>query len=105
MTMVYLNFQKVIPIRYKITTFQPGNLLSLNVLSQIPIIMKKNIGTIDMIIRVVLGVIGLFLGWYLNSWWGLIGLLPLATGLMGWCPAYQPFNFSTAKKGAESQND
>ena len=28
-------------------------------------------------------------------WWGLVGLVPLATGLIGWCPAYLPFGIRT----------
>lgn len=30
-----------------------------------------------------------------GSWWGVVGLVPLGTGLVGWCPAYLPFGFST----------
>jgi hypothetical protein len=35
-------------------------------------------------------------------WLGLIGLVPLATAALGWCPAYLPFGISTcgAKQGA-----
>lgn len=29
--------------------------------------------------------------------WGWIGVVPLATGLSGWCPAYLPFGLSTCK--------
>ncbi len=54
-----------------------------------------------MIIRIILGVVLLFLGWYLNTWWGLVGLLPLVTGLFGFCPAYLPFGISTNKGEAE----
>ena len=60
--------------------------------------MKKNVGTIDMIVRIVLGVIILLVGLYFNTWWGLIGVLPIVTALVGWCPAYLPFNFSTFKR-------
>jgi hypothetical protein len=28
-------------------------------------------------------------------WWGLVGILPLATSLMRWCPAYAPFGIDT----------
>jgi hypothetical protein len=64
--------------------------------------MKKNIGTIDMIVRMLLGVAVLFIGWYFNTWWGLLGLLPLATGLLGWCPAYYFLKRSTLKKEMEN---
>ena len=29
--------------------------------------------------------------------WGLIGLVPLTTGLMGWCPVYSVFGVKTCK--------
>jgi hypothetical protein len=32
-----------------------------------------------------------------NRWWALVGLVPLATGLVGWYPAYLPFRVSTCK--------
>jgi len=35
------------------------------------------------------------LGFVFRSWWGLLGLLPLVTALVGWCPAYVPFKLST----------
>jgi hypothetical protein len=32
-----------------------------------------------------------------TRWWALIGLVPLLTGLIGWCPAYLPFGLRTCK--------
>ena len=60
--------------------------------------MKKNVGSADKIIRIVLGV--LILGWgiFAQSWLGLIGIVPLATGLMASCPAYSLLGLSTDKK-------
>ncbi len=57
--------------------------------------MKKNIGTTDRIIRVVLGLVIIGLGIYYGSWWGLLGLIPLATAAMGWCGLYSLFGLST----------
>ena len=58
--------------------------------------MTKNVGGIDRILRIVIGValiaaaatgtVGV---------WGYLGLVPLATGLMGWCPPYAMFGFNT----------
>lgn len=50
--------------------------------------MKTNVGTIDRLVRAVLGLAFLSLILILegNAWW--LGLLPLATALPGWCPAY-----------------
>jgi hypothetical protein len=60
--------------------------------------MKNNVGGIDRIVRIAVG-LGL-IGWglYVESWWGAIGLIPLLTGLTSWCPAYLPLGLSTRKK-------
>ena len=53
--------------------------------------MKPNVGTIDRAVRIVLGLGILSLLFILEGgarWWGLVGLLPLVTGLIAWCPAY-----------------
>ncbi|MEX0601305.1 MAG: DUF2892 domain-containing protein [Rhodothermales bacterium] len=60
--------------------------------------MIRNVGLADRRIRIVLGVIILALGVFMESWWGLIGLIPLATGFVRWCPLYAPFKFSTTKR-------
>ena len=59
--------------------------------------MKKNIGTADRGIRIVLGGIIIAFGIYFQTWWGAIGLLPIATALMGWCPPYEWFGIDTRK--------
>lgn len=56
----------------------------------------KNVGKTDQIIRVVAGLILLslvFVG--PQTLWGLIGLVPLFTGLFGFCPAYKLVGMST----------
>jgi hypothetical protein len=63
--------------------------------------MKCNMGKGDRIFRVIMGIVLLGAGFYFKSWWGLIGLVPLGTALVNWCPAYVPFGFSTAKKSSE----
>jgi hypothetical protein len=60
--------------------------------------MKPNVGKADMIVRIVLAVVIFALGYYFKSWWGLVGIVPLATAFVRWCPAYWPFGISTAKK-------
>jgi len=60
---------------------------------------KKNVGNIDRILRVVVG-LALIAGYFFNpggtySWLYLIGIVPLVTGLMGSCPAYSLFGLST----------
>ncbi|UCV03193.1 DUF2892 domain-containing protein [Dechloromonas denitrificans] len=58
--------------------------------------MKTNVGGIDKILRIVvgLGLIGATAAGMLPVW-GYIGIVPLATGLMGWCPAYSLFGIKT----------
>lgn len=58
--------------------------------------MKINEGTIDRAIRVIVGLVLLslvFIG--PQSPWGWIGLVPLVTGLVGFCPMYTLFGMST----------
>ncbi len=59
--------------------------------------MVKNVGGADRIIRVILGVAIILIGIYTQSWWGVIGILPLFTAALNWCPAYLPFGISTCK--------
>ncbi len=60
--------------------------------------MKYNIGTIDRLMRIIVGLIIAILGVWFDSWWGLVGIVPLATGIFKFCPLYTPFKISTAKK-------
>jgi len=59
--------------------------------------MKYNVGPVDRLLRVIIGLIIAILGIVFDTWWGLIGLVPLATGLFKWCPLYSLFNISTRK--------
>ena len=58
--------------------------------------MRKNVGGIDKGLRITAGLALLALGAFGPlGWWGLIGLVPLATGLMGSCPAYSLLGMNT----------
>lgn len=58
--------------------------------------MMKNVGGIDKIVRIAAGVILILLAITgVFSPWGWIGVLPLLTGLLGWCPAYSLFGIKT----------
>ena len=57
--------------------------------------MSKNVGGIDRILRIVIGLAALAAGYHFKSWWGLAGLIPLGTALIGWCPLYSIFRFQT----------
>ena len=62
--------------------------------------MSPNVGSTDRAIRIVAGIAILALGIATRSWWGLVGLLPLVTGLVRWCPAYAPLGLSTCRRSA-----
>ncbi len=59
--------------------------------------MKKNIGQIDQILRIVVGVAIIGAGIFYKNWLGVVGVIPLATALLGWCPLYLPLGLSTRK--------
>ncbi len=61
--------------------------------------LAKNVGGIDRILRIVVG-LALIAGFFLNAegayrWLYLIGIVPLATGLMQSCPLYSILGFNT----------
>ena len=60
--------------------------------------MSRNVGGVDRILRIVVGLalIGSTV-FHLLPVWGWIGIVPLATGIIGWCPAYLPFGIKTCK--------
>ena len=60
--------------------------------------MTQNVGGIDRILRIVVGLVLVALAATGTvGWWGWIGALPLATGLLGWCPPYTIFGWNTCK--------
>lgn len=59
--------------------------------------MNKNVGGIDRILRILIGLALVGWGVYAQSWWGAIGAIPLLTGLVSWCPMYLPFGLKTCK--------
>lgn len=60
--------------------------------------MKSNVGAFDKWARIVLGV--LLIAWAATSGplWAWIGVVPLATGLLDFCPLYRLFGISTCKR-------
>ena len=57
---------------------------------------KTNVGGLDRAVRIIAGValVGLAASGTIGAW-GYIGIVPILTGALGWCPAYLPFGFST----------
>lgn len=63
--------------------------------------MKKNVGHLDRIIRIVLGVAVLSLFFFINGSWkwiSLLGIVLIFTGTINFCPLYLPFGISTRSK-------
>ncbi|NOQ65039.1 MAG: DUF2892 domain-containing protein [Methyloprofundus sp.] len=55
----------------------------------------KNVGGVDRILRIIIGLAIIGWGAYAQNWLGAIGIVPLLTGTIRWCPAYLPFGFKT----------
>jgi hypothetical protein len=60
--------------------------------------MTKNVGNLDRNIRLVIGIYIIALGIIYQSWWGLIGVVPLLTAGLNFCPLYSVLGMSTKKK-------
>ncbi len=56
---------------------------------------SKNVGGVDRILRIVIGIALLVAFAMTGSYWFLIGIVPLATGLMSSCPLYSILGFRT----------
>ncbi len=68
--------------------------------------MKSNVGGIDKVVRIVGGLVLLSLLFILEGnarWWGLIGLVPLATGFFNFCPLYTFLGINTGAAGEEKK--
>ena len=57
--------------------------------------MKTNVGGADKILRIVAGIALLAWAVFGGPVWAWIGIVPLATGLLGWCPAYTLLGINT----------
>ncbi len=62
--------------------------------------MEKNIHSVERLARIVIGLVLVSLAFVgpANSWF-FLGLVPLATGLIGWCPPYAMLGINTCKLG------
>ena len=59
-----------------------------------------NVGKFERIARIIAGLTLFYFGVIASDttqWWGLVGLIPILTGVLGWCPAYLPFKINTNK--------
>ncbi len=51
-------------------------------------LLPVNVGGLDRILRVVIGLAAITWGISVGSWWGALGIIPLATAAMSTCPVY-----------------
>jgi len=68
--------------------------------------MNKNIGPVDKIIRLVVGAVLIslvFIG--PQTMWGWVGIIPLATALINFCPLYPLFGINTAKNAESAKSE
>lgn len=65
--------------------------------------MKQNVGNTDKTLRITAGIAILTFGWFMKSWFALIGLVFIATAIIGVCPAYLPFGFSSNKSSSDKK--
>ena len=61
--------------------------------------MKCNVGKTDRLIRIVIGLVILVIGYgFIDNYWvSILGLIILLTGAFRWCPAYLPCKINTDK--------
>lgn len=65
--------------------------------------MTKNIHKVERVARVVIGLgIASMAFWGPANLWFLLGLIPVATGLLGWCPPYSLLGINTCNLGKKS---
>ncbi len=65
--------------------------------------MMKNVGGIDKILRIVLGLAIIGAGVYFQHWLGVIGVVFLATGVINFCPMYSLIGFSSNKDSSNNK--
>jgi hypothetical protein len=60
--------------------------------------MKKNVGSIDKVARIILGLGLIAFALITKNWWGFIGVFLLLTAFMNYCPVYSLLSVSTVQK-------
>ena len=59
--------------------------------------MATNVGDTERMLRILIGLLFIGLAFsFQGAWWfGLLGVIPVFTGVLGWCPLYLPFKITT----------
>lgn len=67
-------------------------------------ILKKNVGNTDSIIRVLVGALIVVLGLYFGNFWGFLGFILVFSGAVSFCPIYRLLKMETTKPNIERAN-
>ena len=59
--------------------------------------MTKNVGSIERLLRILIGAALVAWAYFGNVPWAYLGVVPLLTGLVGWCPPYAILGINTCK--------
>lgn len=65
--------------------------------------MKRDVGTLDRLVRISVGFFLLFQGAVGGHGWGYLGIIPLLTGAISWCPLYSLLGISTVCRTCPSK--
>jgi hypothetical protein len=57
--------------------------------------MKANVGSYDCAARFIVGCLVMLAGNHFQSWWGLLGILPILNAIVGFCPLYAVVGINT----------
>ena len=60
--------------------------------------MKANVGSTERTLRIIAGIVIIAIGIYFGSWWGVIGIVPLFTGLFRFCSLYTMLGMNTFRR-------
>ena len=60
--------------------------------------MDCNVGKTEATIRIIAGALMLGAGYFFQSWWGAIGIIPIATAFLKWCPLSALFGINTCER-------
>ena len=60
-------------------------------------LMKANVGLIDRMIRFVIAIVFIIIGFTISPWWFIVAAVALFTGITGYCGAYSLFKINTCE--------
>lgn len=67
-------------------------------------ILKKNVGYLDSVLRVILGALIVAAGFYFDTYWGFLGFILVFSGGVSFCPVYRALGIETALPNIEREN-